>query len=89
MRKMREILRSKNEVGLSYQEVATSAGVSVGVVSKIVNRALKAGLTWNEVAQLDEAALDLRLNGPIVKPGEARAEPDPIWGSTSRRRSPA
>ncbi len=79
MRKVREILRLTHEVKLSYREVATSAGVSIGVVSKVVNRAKNAGLEWAELAKLDEAALDVRLNGPVVEAGVARDEPDPIW----------
>lgn len=79
MRKVREILRLTHEVKLSYREVATSAGVSIGVVSKVVNRAKAAGLAWADVAGLDEAALDVRLNGPVGEPGAARAEPDPVW----------
>ena len=79
MRKVREILRLTHEVKLSCREVALSAGVSVGVVSKVINRAKTAGLTWAELAPLDEAALEMRLNGPVVEPGVARDEPDPVW----------
>lgn len=79
MRKVKEILRLKLDVKLSHREVATSAGVSVGVVSKVWNRAVKAGLTWDEIARLDEAQLDVRLNGPVAEPGVERDEPDPIW----------
>ena len=78
MRKVREILRLTHEVKLSCREVALSAGVSVGVVSKVINRAKTAGLTWAELAPLDEAALEVRLNGPVVEPGVARDEPDPV-----------
>jgi hypothetical protein len=35
MHKVREILRLKLEVGLGHHDVAVSAGVSVGVVSKV------------------------------------------------------
>ena len=31
------------------------------------------------LAPLDEAALEMRLNGPVVEPGVARDEPDPVW----------
>lgn len=79
MRKVREILRLTHEVKLAYREVARSAGVSVGVVSKVVSRAKKAGLEWADIAPLDEAALEVRLNGPVVEPGVARDEPDPVW----------
>jgi len=79
MRKVREILRLTHEVKLAYRDVARSVGVSVGVVSKVVNRAKNAGLTWAELSSLDEAAVELRLNGPVVEAGTDRAEPDPSW----------
>lgn len=79
MRKVKEILRLNLDVGHTYRDVAMSAGVSVGVVSKIVNRAKRSGLTWADVAPLDEAALEVRLNGPIAVAGVARDEPDPVW----------
>jgi transposase len=52
-------LRLNLDVGHSYRDVAASVGVSVGVISKVVNRAKKAGLTWPELAPLDEATLFL------------------------------
>lgn len=86
MRKVREILREVSKVGLTYREVALSLGVSIGVVSKVVNRAKHAGVDWGEASQLDDAALDVRLNGPVAKPGVARTEPDPLWINVELRR---
>ena len=86
MRKVKEILRLTHEVGLSYREVSASLGVSVGVVSKVVNRAKTRGLTWHDVAGLDEAALDVRLNGPLAEPGVSRTEPDPVWIHTEKKK---
>ena len=52
MRKVREILRLKDEVKLSHREVAESMGVSIGVVSKVVNRAMLAGLSWASAVEI-------------------------------------
>jgi DNA-directed RNA polymerase specialized sigma24 family protein len=47
MRKAREILRQKWELGLSHRKVARSLGVGVGTVSEMVSRALVAGVeSW-------------------------------------------
>jgi hypothetical protein len=57
MRKTREILRQKWELGLSHRIVARSLGVGVGVgtVSEVVTRAVVAGLaSWTLVQGLDD-----------------------------------
>ena len=86
MRKVREILRLKLEVGLTYREIGTSASASIGVVSDVVNRAKKAGLEWATIAPLDEDALDVRLYGPRLPSSAARAAPDPHWIHVERRK---
>lgn len=86
MRKTREILRQKWALGRSHREVAASLGVSVGVVGSAVLRAVRAGLDWEKVAALDEAALEARLYGRGAKPGAARPEPDYAWIDTERRK---
>jgi hypothetical protein len=61
MRKTREILRLKWEVGLSHRQVAKSLGISPGAVGSTVSRAQKIGLDWATVAELSEENLELRL----------------------------
>ncbi|MFL9827663.1 sigma factor-like helix-turn-helix DNA-binding protein [Rhodoplanes sp. SY1] len=46
MRQIRELLRLRYSVGMSQREVARSLGLAQGTVSKYVNRARRAGLTW-------------------------------------------
>ena len=87
MRKVREILRLKDEVKLSHREVAESLGVSTGVVSKVVNRAASAGLTWGAAVELSEEAVEELLYGPRGSPGGVRARPDPEWIHTERKRA--
>ena len=87
MRKVREILRRKHELGLSYREVAEGLGVSIGVVSKVVNRAARAGLTWKEAAGMAEDEVEVRLYGR-GKPAEGeRPKADPVWIHTELKKA--
>ena len=86
MRKVREILRRKHELGLSYREVAEGLGVSIGVVSKVVNRAARAGVVWPDACGMTEDELETRLYGG-GKPAEgARAKADPVWIHTELKK---
>ena len=46
MRKLREILRLRYEVGLPHRAIARACSVGVGTVSLYVKRAREAGLSW-------------------------------------------
>jgi transposase len=88
MRKTREILRQKFELGLSHRKVARSLGVSVGTVSETLSRAMVTGLgSWAAVQALDDVALEERLYGPSLVPGTARPMPDCNWIHTELRRT--
>jgi transposase len=78
MDKIREILRLRLDRGLTVREVARGVGVSVGVAQRISARARHLGLTWTDVEQLDEGALDERLHGKRAVPGDHRERPDPV-----------
>jgi transposase len=74
MRKTREILRQKLELGRSHREVGASVGLSVGAVSATLARATAAGLCWETVQALTDEELDERLYG--AKAVAARPLPD-------------
>jgi len=76
MRKRREILRLKWEVGLSNRKVAKSCGVGHTTVSNYVHRAKRAGLSWAEVEGMSEAELDRLLFPPPPKSSGQRPQPD-------------
>ena len=77
MRKTREILRQKWELGRSHREVARSVGTSAGAVGGVLARAKQAGLSaWSEVEGLSEEALDRALYQPRAADDEGRPEPD-------------
>ena len=86
MRKIREVLRLRWQLGLTVREAARSLGVSVGVVSKMGARATTAGLTWALVESVDDAVLEERLYGRAVALTAERARPDPIYIHTELRR---
>ncbi len=54
MKKIREVLRLKWELGLGDRDVALSCKISKGTVTNYLQRAQKAGLSW----PLDEALDD-------------------------------
>ena len=76
MRKAREILRLKHEVGLSHRAIAGSLGVSVGVVGEVSSRAKRAMLSWPLPEDLGDDVLSVKLYG-VPRSGRPRhALPD-------------
>ena len=84
MRKTREILRQKLELGRSHREVAASVGLSVGAVSATLVRAAAAKLTWAAVQGLTDEALDERLYAKLV--GAGRPLPDCAYIHAERKK---
>lgn len=66
MRKIKDILRLKLDARLSHERIATSLGISKGVVAKYVGLASHANLDWSMIELLDESTLERRLrNAPV------------------------
>lgn len=86
MRKVREILRRKNELGLSHREVAEELGVSTGAVSKVVNRAALAGLSWEKAAGMTDEQVEGRLYGRGGQGARGREKADPVWIHTELKK---
>ncbi len=61
MRRIREVLRLNGECELSYAQIARSLGISKGSVANYLSSAEAAGLSHQEAAGLDDAALMRRL----------------------------
>ena len=76
MRKTKEILRLKLEVGLSNRKVAEGSGVGRTTVSDYAKRAKRAGLDWAEIESLSEAELNRRLFPPLPESKGGRPRPD-------------
>lgn len=84
MRHIREVLRLHYSVSMSQRAVARSLGLAQGTVSKYLNRARRAGLTWPLRPELDD---DVRLENrlyppPSDRPSEERPQPD--WALVHR-----
>jgi transposase len=78
MRKIRDVLRLKYEVGLSHELIAVSTGMSKGAVTNPVRRALREGFQWPLPAELDDGRLEAMLytqatpSSRYAPPGYAR-----------------
>jgi transposase len=85
MRQCREILRQKLVLQRPHRAIASSVGVSLGVVSGTLSRAQAAGVDWAAVEGLDDAALEGRLHRTAT--GRATGvEPDCAWIHRERQR---
>jgi len=61
MRKIKEILRLKYEVGLSHRDIQRTLGIGYGTIASYLQRAEQAGLSWPSAGQLDERTLARHL----------------------------
>lgn len=61
MKKIREVLRLKWDLGLSERDIALSCNISKGTVSNYLSRAKKAKLGWPLPIDLDDDALEQKL----------------------------
>ena len=77
MRKIKDVLRLKLDGKLSHEQIASALKISKGVVAKYVGLAAVAGLDWQTVCLLDEAALEQRL---LVRPERPSAYAVPDYG---------
>ena len=82
MRKVKEVLRLRYELGMSYSQIRQSCGVSLGTLNNLLVRAEQAGLTsWDQVRDLGEEALERRLYQRADDGHWLEMRPLPDWGS--------
>ena len=78
MRKVKEVLRLRFELGLDYRQIAGSCRVSHVTVGKYLSRFAAAGLSWPLPADIDDGELMRRLHGTTkVETAPLRPLPDP------------
>src|SRR5215210_2719289 len=78
MRKVREVLRLRHALSLSYREIGEALGVGKTAAGEIVRRAEVVGLTWPLPQLFDDGEVERRL---FTAPGEAQPErPARDWG---------
>jgi transposase len=77
MRKIKEVLRLKLELGLGNRQIARSCSINHSTVADYLRRAEAAGVKqWPLPAELDEAGLMTRLFPPRVALSVRRPSPD-------------
>src|ERR1700689_829005 len=78
MRKVRELLRLKWEVGLSHRQAERSLQIGRGTLENYLRRAVVAGLRWEIVGGLSDEELEQRLfrSASEAPPATSRAAPD-------------
>lgn len=76
MRKLKDCLRLKFDCGLSHAQIGRALGLSKGVVTKYLQRAHQAGLTWEMASGLEEAVIAARLSPAPAPSASPRVLPD-------------
>ena len=67
MRKVRDVLRLRHTLGMSFRQISEATGVGKTVVGEYVRRAGVIGITWPVPEEIDDAELERRL---FPAPGE-------------------
>src|SRR5271165_3335468 len=76
MRKVREVLRLRHALGLSFRQISEATGVGKTVVGEYVRRAGVLGIAWPVPEAIDDAELDRRLFPVPCESGPPRAAID-------------
>lgn len=79
MRSVREILRLRLDLKLSSREVANSCGVHRKTVSEYEKRIALAGLSWNDIRDLDDEALRELVRSNLDQSEPERPLPSPEY----------
>ncbi len=85
MRKIKEVLRLKFEVGLGLRQIARSCSIDLGTAHEYLQRAEAAKITWPLGPEWDDARLEAALFGG---PPRSRMSvlPRPDFADLHRRR---
>jgi len=75
MRKIKEVLRLKFELGLGQRQIARSCSIGLGTVHDYLHRAAAAGVQWPLPAGWDDARLQAALFGERSPLRRARKQP--------------
>lgn len=81
MRKIREVLRLKFELGFANRQIARSCSINHSTVADYLYRAKAAGIGWPLPDGLDEAGLERQLFSAVV-PRLGQPRPTPNWAAT-------
>jgi DNA-binding transcriptional regulator LsrR (DeoR family) len=85
MRKVKEVLRLRYDLQLSYSQIRRSCGISNGSLNGLLTRAAKLGLTgWAQVRELSEEALEKALFRRADDGQWLEQRPLPDWAEVER-----
>ena len=88
MRKVREVLRLRFDVGCSQRAIQASTGLSKGSVSDYLKRAAAHGLTWPDASAMSDADVEARLFRAVGRNEPMGRSPvDFAWVHTELRRA--
>jgi transposase len=85
MRRVREVLRLKQALGVNERQIANTVGVSRSTVGRYLRRAAVIGITWPLPGGMDDGELERRLFTPPTF-DETPARPLPDWMRELKRR---
>ena len=84
MRKVKEVLRLRFELGLGQRQIARCCGMGLGTVHEYLERAVAAGIGWPLPEGLGEEELEASLFGnQPVQAGAVRQRSQPDWNTMS------
>src|SRR5215831_6214692 len=82
MRRIKEVLRLKQALGLSDKAISRSVRIARSTVKEYLDRAAAAGLSWETAAELSEEELERRL---FAAPNTHHADhPMPDWEAVEK-----
>src|SRR5208283_1658348 len=82
MRKVKEVLRLRFELGLGQRQIARSCGMGLGTVHEYLERAVAAGIGWPLPEGLGEEELEAKLFGnQPVQATAVRQRSQPDWNT--------
>jgi transposase len=81
MRKIKEVLRLRFELGLGQRQIARSCGIGLSTVHDYLDRVTAAGIGWPLPEGLSEEELESKLfgNQPAVVQAAAQSRSQPDW----------
>ena len=77
MRKLKEVLRLRYEMGLGQRQIARSCSIGHGTVYEYLKRAQAAGVTWPLPEGWDDRRLEEALFGPAPRRAYETRKPKP------------
>ena len=84
MRKLKEVLRLRYELGLGQHQIARSCSIAQGTVSEYLRRAREAGVSWPLPEGWDDRQLEAALFAGTPRRPTRPASPSPILPNSTK-----